>query len=98
MIADDGMLAETTLSFIHTRLAHVVAGSTNIINVPWMNATIHLRCLSLLDSLLVHLTRVWVEASVAGRGVQLLLGHSRIASLLCLRVGKVCWAGSCEDL
>lgn len=90
--AHDVMLTETTLSIIHARLTHVGGSTIHI------HATIHLRCLSLLDSLLVHLARVWVEASVAGRGVQLLLGHSRITSLLCLRVGKVGWAGSCEDL
>ena len=84
MTADDGVLAETTLSIIHTSLAHIVAGSTNIINVPRMNATIHLRCLSLLDSLLVHLVGIWVEASIASCGIQLLLGLA--ATLLCLRV------------
>ena len=84
MTADDGMLAETTLSFIHTRLAHVVSGSTNIINVPRMNATIHLGCLSLLDSLLVYLVGIWEEASIASCGIQLLLGLA--ATLLCLRV------------
>ena len=74
MAADDGgVLTETTLSIIHTCLAHVIGGSTDIINV---STTIHLRCLSLLDSLLVHLGGIWVEAPVASGGIELLLVDS----------------------
>ena len=89
------MLTETTLGIIHARLAHV--SGPNILDVPRMNPAIHLRCLSLMDSLLVHLSGIWVEASVSGRGVQLLLGDSHATALLCLWVGKVGWTSRCED-
>ena len=89
------MLTETTLGIIHARLAHV--SGPNILDVPRMNPAIHLRCLSLLDSLLVHLSGIWVEATVSGRGIQLLLGSGGATTLLCLRVGKVGWTSSCED-
>ena len=83
MAAHDSVLTETTLSIVHTCLAHVIGGSTDIINV---STTIHLRCLSLLDSLLVYLGGIWVEAPVASGRIQLLLVDSRSTTLLCLRV------------
>ena len=98
MAAHDSVLTETTLSIVHTCLAHVIGGSTNIIDVPRMNPAIHLRCLSLMDSLLVHLAGIWEEASITSCGIQLLLVGSVAAALLCLRIGKVGRTGSCKDL
>ena len=65
------MLTETTLGIIHGRLAHVIGGNPrrSATDILYVDPTIHLRCLPLLDSLLVHLSGIGVEASVSSRSI-----------------------------